>query len=155
MSEREQSVQPATPPIEPPTSPTGSASPQAQGRSGWPLSMLVLLSLLGLALCAGSGWWGMHFMMDPEGERWVRQFQGHPTFMQQLGVVSTTRYDLRGTFAESHEETMVFLVTGSNGSGQLVVTEFGMKVPRVELRTASGNTVLQEGIEGPPPIEHE
>ena len=50
---------------------------------------------------------------------------------------------------------MVFLVTGSNGSGQLVVTEFGMKVPRVELRTASGNTVLQEGIEGPPPIEHE
>jgi hypothetical protein len=117
--------------------------------------MLVLLSLLGLALCAGSGWWGMHFMMDPEGERWVRQFQGHPTFMQQLGVVSTTRYDLRGTFAESHEETMVFLVTGSNGSGQLVVTEFGMKVPRVELRTASGNTMLQEGIEGPPPIEHE
>lgn len=50
---------------------------------------------------------------------------------------------------------MVFYVQGNIGSGQLVVTEFGMKVPRVELRTAARNTVLQQGVEGPPPTEHE
>jgi hypothetical protein len=75
--------------------------------------------------------------------------------MQQIGVVSSTRYDLPGTFGETHEETMVFFVEGNKGSGQLVVTEFGMKVPRIELRTAEGNTVLQEGVAGPEPTEHE
>jgi hypothetical protein len=155
MSESEQSVQTATSPVEPPSSPSDPIPHQSARSDGWPLPILVVLSLLGLALCAGGGWWGMHFMMDPEGERWVRQFQGHPAFTEQVGVVSSTRYDLQGTFGESHEETMVFYVQGNIGSGQLVVTEFGMKVPRVELRTAAGKTVLQEGIEGPPSTEHE
>jgi hypothetical protein len=154
MSESEQSGQ-ATPLVEPPSSPSGSIPSRSELDAGWPLSLLVFVSLLGLLLCAGSGWWGMHFMMDPEGDRWVRQFQGHPVLREQLGDVSSTRYDLRGTFGESHEETMVFFVQGSKGSGQLVVTEFGMRVPRVELRTATGTTVLQEGVEGPAPTEHE
>lgn len=134
--------------------PAMADSPE-ESRGGWPLFTLFLLAGFALALCAGGGWWGMHSMMDPEGERWVRQFQGNSTFMQQIGVVSSTRYDLPGTFGETHEETMVFFVEGNKGSGQLVVTEFGMKVPRIELRTAKGNTVLQEGVEGPQPTEHE
>jgi hypothetical protein len=155
MSESVKFVQPATSPVDPPSSPTGSNPDQSARSHGWPLSILFLLSLLALTLCAGGGWWGMHFMMDPEGERWVRQFQGHPAFTEKVGVVSSTRYDLQGTFGEPNEETMVFYVQGNIGSGQLVVTEFGMKVPRVELRTAAGNTVLQQGVEGPPPTEHE
>jgi hypothetical protein len=155
MSEHKPTVPPPAPPTEAPAEPPVTSVPQDEERGGWPLFTLLLLGLLGLALCAGGGWWCMHWMMDPEGERWVRQFQGNPTFMQQIGVVSSTRYDLRGTFGETHEETMVFFVEGNNGSGQLVVTEFGMKVPQIELRTASGNTVLQEGVAGPPPAEHE
>ena len=154
MSEHKQTVPPSLPPNMASSDPA-VAEPSEESGGGWPLFTLFLLAALGLVLCGGGGWWGMHWMMDPEGERWVRQFQGNSTFMQQIGVVSSTRYDLPGTFGETHEETMVFFVQGNKGSGQLVVTEFGMKVPRIELRTAEGNTVLQEGVAGPEPTEHE
>lgn len=154
MSEHNKTVSPSLPGTMSASAPAVPESPEER-RGGWPLFTLFLLSGLALALCAGGGWWGMHWMMDPEGERWVRQFQGNSTFMQQIGIVSSTRYDLPGTFGESHEETMVFYVEGNKGAGQLVITEFGMQVPRIELRTAEGNTVLQEGVAGPQPTEHE
>lgn len=135
--------------------PEPSDLPEHEPTSGLPLGSLLLVALVGLAGCAGAGWWGMHWTMDPEADRWARQWQGNREMQSRIGVVSSARYDILGTYGEPYEETMVFLIQGDKGTGQLVVTEFGMKIPRVELRTNGESTVLQEGVEGPKPPEHE
>lgn len=155
MAEQQQPNNPIPPQITSGSLPETQEDFEPGPSSGWPLGSLLLAAVLGLAGCGGAGWWGMRWTMDPEADRWARQWQTNREMQSRIGTVSAARYDILGTYGEPHEETMVFHVQGDKGAGQLVVTEFGMKVPRVELRVNGESTVLQEGVEGPKPPEHE
>lgn len=130
-----------------------AAFPESVRSKRWFRGTLVAVALLGFLLCAGVTNWVMHSVMDSDADRWVSQFRAHPQVVEELGTIDKGGYSLVGTLRETEEETVVYFVNGTKGAGELVVTEFGMIVPRVVLRTKDGKWTLQEGVKGQKPEE--
>ncbi len=110
---------------------------------------------LAFIACAGVGNWGMHAVMDSDANRWIQQYKDDESITEVLGGIERGGYDLPATFREQNEETVVYFINGPKGSGHLVITEFGMKVPRVEFRSGGKSWVLSDGVVDPNAKEHE
>jgi len=130
-----------------------SVFPESVRSAPWFRWTLIGVTLTGFLLCGGVTNWIMHAVMDADADRWVQQFRQHPTVVKQLGSIERGGYSFTGTLRATEEETVVFFVEGSKGQGELVVTEFGMKIPSVVLRMDGQKWTLQEGVAGPPPEE--
>lgn len=128
------------------------ALPPGSRRGFWGV---VVATVVALAMCAGVGNWLMHAVMDADAERWIKEFRDHPQVRESLGGIDSGGYALTSTLKEQDEETVVYFVNGPRGSGELVVTEFGMRIPHVELRSQGKSWVLQSGVAGPKTESHE
>lgn len=115
------------------------------------IASVVVILALGLGSCAGLGYWGTYELMDSEATRWVGRYKTHPKVVGRLGQIERYGFDSEGSFRESNQETITYYMQGSKGRGQLRVTEFGMRIPSVDLLIGDEVIVIQRGI----PLEKE
>jgi len=110
------------------------------------IAAVVVILGVGLGSCAGLAYWGTYEMMDSEATRWVDRYKHHPRVRERLGEVDRSGFDSKEALQEANEETLTFFLEGRKARGQLRVTEFGMSVPRVELKVGEEVVVLQKGV---------
>ena len=121
---------------------------QPAPKKGSPVKIiLIIVAIVGVmgVICVGGcvmfGMWGL----GQAGQMTVNQFKDHPDFQQHIGANAKASFNMTRTGQEgqgpANQGTIVYDVTGDNGSGELIVKPKGQGSQEFEkaiLKTGAG-----------------
>lgn len=118
--------------------------PRSTGKAMWiVLGVVLVLTIGGAAVCCGGvtllGRWGL----DMVGEDIAGQLRDDPIIQEEIGEIEEINVDLIASGVHTDQETFVYDVDGTKGSGQLTVKSVttddgGEQIIGASLRTADG-----------------
>jgi hypothetical protein len=95
--------------------------------------------------CCVGGYFLMTFGMDVVGEQVVKQIRDDPAVREHIGEIQECEWNMTASAAEGGEDTLVFDLRGSKGSGRLTVetTDSGdeVEVLLATLRLSDGREI--------------
>jgi hypothetical protein len=114
----------------------------------WPLLIFVVGGpLLVIFLCCGGGLGVVMLGMNVLTAEIEVEMRDHPQFREHIGEVESFDLDWSKSFAAEGDDTFIFDVRGSKGSGELTVdsvtNEAGAEeIHSAELRLSTGETIV-------------
>ena len=102
-----------------------SAAPQRKQSRIW---LWVLVGVVGgglacMAVCCGVMYFGWGMLSEAIGKEVTKEFAGHPDVKENIGEIQSCELSLEASQRRGAQGgTMVFIVKGTKGEGQLIVT---------------------------------
>lgn len=87
----------------------------------WVLGIIALLGVLGVVACCGFGYYGFRFISTQFANQLRPQLQNSPEIVEHIGEIQEMALNPQAMQQPDHSGKMVFDVSGTKGTGQVVV----------------------------------
>ncbi len=121
--------------------------PRRKSSTGcWILAIVLLLGGAAALICCGGGLWVMRFGLNMVTTEVEDQLRDNPRLREQVGDVESFEMDWTRSLRDQDEDTFVYRVRGTKGTGQVTVRHVtgddgNEKILSAQLRLPSGETV--------------
>jgi hypothetical protein len=137
-----------------PNVPQRRQPPAGNRKLFWILGIVALVSLGGLVLCCGLGYFVFNMATTGLAQQFQQQIQQSPEIVEHIGDIQTLTISIEATQRAAQEgKKMAYDITGSRGSGQLVVdlsqVEAGRSEAAFELLLPDGRRLPLTAVRPP------
>ena len=108
----------------------------------WILGIVAAIVILGAIACCGIGYFGVRFVSTEVAKQLRPQLQSSPEIAEHIGEIQEMTLNVQAMQQEDRAGKMVFDITGTKGSGQVIVDP-GQFTP--EARDEGVELVLSDG----------
>lgn len=120
----------------------------------WVLGTLAALGVIGAVACCGFGYYGFQYIGTQLVNQLRPQLQSSPEIVEHIGEIEEMTLNPQAMQQPDHSGKMVFDITGTQGTGQIVMDPEKFGDPSVAegvvLILPDGNRIPLTGL-GPPP----
>jgi hypothetical protein len=106
----------------------------------WILGIVSFITLGGVLLCCGFGFFGLRMASSELAKQFRPQIQNSPEIVEHIGEIQDMSLSIRGMQRAGEAGVMIFDVTGTKGSGQVSVD-----MARVEDGDGAFELILADG----------
>lgn len=130
-----------------PFNPYGSAPARTKSSSWlWAIVALAGLGIVGIVVCCGGGFWLMSFGLNVMTAEVEDDLRDNPRFQEHVGEIQQFEMDWSRSFGENDNDTFVYNVKGTKGSGKITIKHITNdageeEIVSASLRLDSGQTV--------------